>query len=88
MDIALVREQRANREMVRRTEVERMVVAILRASGAAMILTSIDQSVVVLGVGSASIVGTLELDSADASGLAVGTVAHGHLAKSANGGGK
>lgn len=53
-----------------------------------VILTSVDESVVVLGVRSSSIVGFLELDGANTGGLTVGTVAHGHLAEGANGSGK
>lgn len=51
-------------------------------------LTAIDQSVVVLGVGSAGVIGTLEFDGADTGRLAVGTVAHDGLAKRADGGGE
>ena len=53
-----------------------------------MIPTAIDQSVVVLSVGSASVVGALELDGADARRLTVSTVAHGHLAERTDGGGE
>jgi len=53
-----------------------------------VILTSVDESVVVLGVRSSSIVGFLELDGANTGGLAVSTVAHGHLAEGANCSGK
>lgn len=50
------------------------------------LLTSIDQSVVVLRVGSSGVVSALKFDCATTGGGAVGTVAHGHFAKRTDGG--
>lgn len=55
---------------------------------AVAILTSVNQTVVVLSVCSTSIISTLEFNGADTSRLAVGAVAHGRLAKRADGGGE
>ncbi len=52
------------------------------------ILTSVDQSVVVLSVSTSGIFGSLEFDGADAGGLTVGAVAHSHLAERANSSGE